>query len=82
MVHCTQGILNAIQHWAPLAEHRNCARHLYANWRKKFKKKEWQKRWWKCAKASCPLLFNMARTRLAQFTREGAHALINTDPSH
>jgi len=55
---------------------------LYANWRKKFKKKEWQKRWWKCAKASCPLLFNMARARLAQFTREGAHALINTDPSH
>jgi hypothetical protein len=54
---------------------------LYANWRKKFKK-EWQKRWWKCAKASCPLLFNMARARLVQFTREGAQALMNTDPSH
>ena len=36
-----KGILNAVQKWAPDAEHRNCARHIYANWRKKFKKKEW-----------------------------------------
>ena len=26
-----KGILNAVQKWAPEAEHRNCARHIYAN---------------------------------------------------
>jgi len=65
-----------------MAEHRNCARHIYANWRKKYKKKEWQKKWWRCAKASRPLLFNLARAKLAQETREGAQAVMNTDPSH
>ena len=39
-----KGILNAVKKWAPSAEHRNCARHIYANWRKKFKNKEWQKK--------------------------------------
>ncbi|EEE58950.1 hypothetical protein OsJ_10628 [Oryza sativa Japonica Group] len=32
-----KGIINAIETWIPKAEHRNCARHIYANWRKKFK---------------------------------------------
>ena len=39
-----KGILNAVPKWAPSAEHRNCARHIYANLRKKFKNKEWQKK--------------------------------------
>ncbi|BAH92786.1 Os04g0578900 [Oryza sativa Japonica Group] len=39
-----KGILNAVHHWAPLVEHRNCARHIYANWKKKFRNKEWQKK--------------------------------------
>jgi len=39
-----KGILNVVQKWAPNAEHRNYARHIYANWRKKFKNKEWQKK--------------------------------------
>ncbi|WVZ50575.1 LOW QUALITY PROTEIN: hypothetical protein U9M48_001817 [Paspalum notatum var. saurae] len=77
-----KGILNAVLKWAPEAEHRNCARHIYANWRKKYKKKEWQKRWWRCAKAPCPMLFNLARARLAQFTRDGAQAVLNSTPAH
>jgi hypothetical protein len=38
-----KSILNAVERWAPKAEHKNCARHVYANWRKKFKKKDYQK---------------------------------------
>jgi transposase-like protein len=77
-----KGILNAVQKWAPDAEHRNCARHIYANWRKKFKKKEWQKKFWACAKASCVTLFNLAKARLAKDTQAGAQAIMNTDPHH
>ena len=38
-----KGLLNAVAKWAPQAEHNNCARHIYANWKKDFKK-EYQKR--------------------------------------
>jgi hypothetical protein len=66
-----KGILNAVQKWAPDAERRNCARHIYANWRKKFKK-EWQKKFWACAKAACVTLFNLAKARLAHDTQARA----------
>jgi hypothetical protein len=37
---------------------------------------------WACAKAPCPMLFNLARTRLAKETRLGAQAILNTHPQH
>jgi hypothetical protein len=77
-----KGILTAVQKWAPNAEHRNCARHIYANWRKKHKKKEWQKKFWACAKAPCVTLFNLAKARLAQHTPAEVKAIMNTDPHH
>lgn len=77
-----KGILTAVAKWAPNAEHRNCARHIYANWRKKHKKKEWQKKFWACAKAPCISLFNLAKARLAKDTKAGAEAIMNTDPHH
>ena len=49
---------------------------------RKNKKKEWQKKWWRCAKAPCKMLFNLARAKLAQATKEGAAAVLNTDPTH
>ncbi|CAN6171229.1 unnamed protein product [Urochloa humidicola] len=77
-----KGVLNAVEKWAPLAEHRNCARHIYANWKKQFKEKEWQKKFWRCAKAPCQLLFNLARASLAKYTSAGAQAILNTHPQH
>jgi len=65
-----------------MAEHRNCARHIYANWKKHFTDKDWQKKFWACAKAPCVMLFNLARARLARETREGAQAILNTHPQH
>lgn len=60
-----KGIINAIETWIPKAEHRNCARHIYANWRKKFKNREWQKKFWRCAKAPCRPLFMLGKAKLA-----------------
>jgi len=54
---------------------------VYANWKKKFKK-EYQKKWWICAKASNMTLFNLAKARLAQDTHEGARAIVNLGPEH
>jgi len=55
---------------------------VYANWKKKFKKKEYQKKWWICAKASNMTLFNRAKAKLAQDTREGARTIVNSGPKH
>jgi hypothetical protein len=56
--------------------------HIYANRRKKHKKKEWQKKFWACAKAPCVTLFILAKARLAQHTLAGAKPIMNTDPNH
>lgn len=41
-----------------------------------------QKKFWRCAKAPCILLFNLARAKLAQLTPPGAQAIMNTHPQH
>ena len=71
-----KGIITAVSNWAPRAEHRNCARHIYANWRMKFKNKEWQKPFWACAKAASVSFFNYCRAKLAQLTVLGSRAML------
>ena len=56
-----KGLLKAVKELIPNAEHRMCARHIYANWRKKYTDKKLQKKWWRCAKAPCRTLFNLYR---------------------
>jgi len=38
-----KGLLKAVKELIPNAEHRMCARHIYANWRKKYTNKKLQK---------------------------------------
>ena len=77
-----QGLLKAVQELIPNAEHRMCARHIYANWRKKYTDKKLQKKWWRCAKSPCRVLFNFNRALLAQDTPVGAKDMMNTSPEH
>ena len=44
----------------PEAEHRNCARHIYANWHKKFKSDELEEVYWKVVRAYNLPEFNQA----------------------
>ena len=66
----------------PKAEHRMCARHIYANWRKKYKDHEYQKRFWAIAKAANKEDFNYNKARLAQLTPDGAKDIMRTEPVH
>ena len=77
-----KGLINAMKDYLPYVEHRMCARHIYANWRKKYREKDWQKLFWACAKAPCTMLFTLARAKLAQCTPDGAREVMNTDPQH
>lgn len=77
-----QGLLKAVDELLPNAEHRMCARHIYANWRKIYTDKKLQKKWWACAKAPCRVLFNLRRAWLAQASPEGAQDMMKTSPEH
>ncbi|GJY67785.1 MAK10-like protein [Tanacetum coccineum] len=49
-----KGIIKAAKHVMPLAEHRQCARHIYANFRKKYTRVQYKNLFWKAAKATYP----------------------------
>jgi hypothetical protein len=77
-----KGLINAMKDYLPKAEHRMCARHIYANWRKKHRAHEWQKKFWAVAKASNKQDFNYYKAKLAQETPEGVKDMMRTDPEH
>lgn len=51
----TQAILNGVKNVFPKAEHRHCARHIFALWHKTYRGDEMKLQFWKIAKA-----FNLA----------------------
>ena len=53
-----QGLFNALKMLAPNAEHRNCARHIYANQKKKFGSPKYKKLFWDAAKSTCESQFH------------------------
>jgi hypothetical protein len=67
-----KGMIKAMKDFVPAAQHRMCARHIYANWRKKHRAHEWQKKFWPVAKAANKQDFNYYKAKLAQETPEGA----------
>ncbi|XP_050235062.2 uncharacterized protein LOC126683258 [Mercurialis annua] len=53
-----KGLKNAIKSVVPFAEHRNCARHIYANWKKNHKGAELKRLFWKAVNTPNPLEFD------------------------
>ena len=60
-----KGLTNAVNDYLSAVEYRMCARHIYANWRKKHRDHEWQKKLWAVAKASNRQDFNYYKAKLA-----------------
>ncbi|CAH9132447.1 unnamed protein product [Cuscuta epithymum] len=48
-----KGLANALSRVFPNAEHRNCARHIHANWSKTHRGMNLKKLFWLCAKSTC-----------------------------
>ena len=74
--------MKAVSELVPNAEHRMCARHIYANWRKKYGGQKLQRKFWRCAKSSSQVIFNYNRAKLAQKTPDGAKDMLRTSPEH
>ncbi|XP_050238213.1 uncharacterized protein LOC126687699 [Mercurialis annua] len=47
-----KGLINAIANLTPHAEHRNCARHVYCNWKKEFKGQTLKNMFWRVARST------------------------------
>jgi len=77
-----KGLIKAVNEIIPEAEHRMCARHIYANWRKQHRDKAFQKLFWACAKSSDRIQFNYNRAKLALKTPDGARDMMKTAPNH
>lgn len=55
-----QGLINAVRDLAPFAEHRNCARHVYCNWKKQFKGQILKNMFWKAVRCTYQVAWNEA----------------------
>ncbi|KAL2944418.1 putative protein FAR1-RELATED SEQUENCE 10 [Bienertia sinuspersici] len=60
------GILNAVATELPSAEHRHCARHIFASWHRQFKGDEMKGLFWKAVKAYNEADFNDAIEEMEQ----------------
>ncbi|XP_056159292.1 uncharacterized protein LOC130135068 [Syzygium oleosum] len=64
------------------AEHRMCARHIYANWAKIYKGEKLQKQFWMIAKNTNMADFRIHKQQLLDLTKDGYEALFQTEPKH
>ncbi|KAL4384523.1 hypothetical protein GQ457_15G014910 [Hibiscus cannabinus] len=59
-----KGLLEEVQQCLPHVEHRYCARHMYANWKKDHKGGDLQLLFWNCCKATTQPLFRKHADRI------------------
>ncbi|KAJ9561399.1 hypothetical protein OSB04_006559 [Centaurea solstitialis] len=75
-----KGLIEVVKEVMPYAEHRQCARHIYENFRKAYSGLEFRNLFWKAAKASYPLEFERVMNEIRMF-HKGAHDyLIKREP--
>lgn len=75
-----QGIVEAAKEIIPLAEHRQCARHIYANFRKKFTGVLFRNLFWKASKATYPAKFEKYMEELNRTSKDAVKHLRDRQP--
>lgn len=64
----------------PYAEHRQCARHIYENFRKSFSGVEFRSLFWAASKASYPVLFGKIMNNIKKANPLAAKYLLEKNP--
>ncbi|KAL4348394.1 hypothetical protein GQ457_17G012510 [Hibiscus cannabinus] len=77
-----EGLLEEVQQCLPHVEHRYCARHMYANWKKDHKGGDLQLLFWNCCKATTQPLFRKHADRICKLKPKAYADLMEKDPSH
>ncbi|KAK9075525.1 hypothetical protein SSX86_003849 [Deinandra increscens subsp. villosa] len=75
-----KGLLNVVCFIWPNAEHRNCARYIYANWHKTFKGADLKEAFWKAARSYNEADYNIAIEALKELSNDGYEAFIKQNP--
>ncbi|XP_057808056.1 uncharacterized protein LOC131022563 [Salvia miltiorrhiza] len=76
-----KGLINGIQRLAPLSEHRHCARHIYANWKKNFLGPKFKVMFWNIAKANSKTEFEWCLDEMRQVNAQAAEDFMSKGPS-
>ncbi|GJZ52731.1 hypothetical protein Tco_0607616, partial [Tanacetum coccineum] len=75
-----KGLIEAAKEVMPFAEHRQCARHIYANFRKKFTGVLYRNLFWKAAKASYPAKFQEVMNEIKDLSKDAYQHLMDRQP--
>ncbi|GJU33170.1 hypothetical protein Tco_1176759 [Tanacetum coccineum] len=75
-----KGLIEAAKEIIPLAEHRQCARHIYANFRKKFNGVVYRNLFWKAAKATYPAKFERIMSEMKSVSMDAHKHLMERKP--
>ena len=76
----SQRLIQAVADYLPNAEHRNCARHIYANFRKRFNGANYRKLFWMAAKSSTRIEFTNIMEKVKNLSDSAYTWLLNCDP--
>lgn len=77
-----KGLINAVSSLAPCAEHRNCSRHIYANWKKLYKGETFRNYFWRAAYATYEVEFNMAIEGMKRESVDAYEDFMRQGPEH
>ncbi|KAK8570562.1 hypothetical protein V6N13_032179 [Hibiscus sabdariffa] len=77
-----KGLLEEVPLCFPKIEHRFCARHMYANWRKVHKGGDLQMLFWKCCKVTKQSEFAKYANRIGKLKGKAYDDLMEKDPIH
>ncbi|KAL7584502.1 hypothetical protein Lser_V15G42910 [Lactuca serriola] len=75
-----KGLIEAVKEVFPIAEHRQCARHIYANFRKRFSGSKFENLFWKASKATTEAQFNVVMKEIGKLNLEAVVYLMDRDP--
>ncbi|GKC56001.1 multidrug resistance-associated protein 5 [Tanacetum coccineum] len=75
-----KGLIEAVKDVMPNAEHRQCARHIYENFRKQYPGLEYRQLFWAASKASYPQLFNKIMDKIKSANPNALKYLMDKNP--
>ncbi|CAI9298747.1 unnamed protein product [Lactuca saligna] len=78
---CRPGLLQAVKERCPKAEHRQCARHIVANFNKRFTDQAYLKLFWRAVRASTVEKFRGVMEQIKSIDTHAYDYLIDRDPT-
>ncbi|KAH6767625.1 hypothetical protein C2S52_018608 [Perilla frutescens var. hirtella] len=79
-IHFRRGLLNAVKELAPFAEHRNCARHIYCNWKKQHKGSTLKNMFWRICQSTYVEVYRAALEDLKAENQQAYEDFLEREP--